>query len=340
MRTLMRPLRLAIALMALGGSFSNCHSQSQDKANGPGAPGFPFTIIGPTGSIVFIAPEFYSQKNLENLFLWHYKKSLHKPKGAPTMIVFTDKQEMDAYLEARKKPYWDSEIPAHLKTPLPSPTPKYSGKVFFDAEFSQVPSYPMLLEGEAPSSSGFDVWYSFAPDLTRPNIRKKVVLRGSTWTEGKYNVETREVNWFAGQITVTAYDLYNVEPAGRYYTFGFKTKYQSYKGPAEKTRLIFNFRQDEAVLPPMDQVNILNESIAYVYMGWMYSVSLDSGRTWHWWDAERNLPGWKCCDPKLIQSVEIAPDGTGRMIIKPSMERPGGTLSLHTKDYGQHWTIN
>jgi hypothetical protein len=338
MRVLLHPLMLAIVLITLGISFSTCHTQTQVKVNDPSAPNFPFTIVGQGGSVVFIAPEFYNQKNMESLFLWHYKKNLQKPGGAPTMIVFTDKEMMDVYLEARKKRFWESEIPDPLRSPSPLPTSKYSRNVFSAAVFSQVPSESMLLKGEAPSSSGFNVVYSFAPDLTQPKTQKKVVLRGSTWTEGKYNVETRELIWHTGRITVTAYDLYNVEPAGRYYTFGYKTKYLGSKGLSEKTRIIFNFRQDEAVLPPIDQVEILNESVAYLYMGWMFSVSLDGGQTWHCWDAERELSTWECCDPGLIQRVEIGLNGTGSMTLKPSSQRPDEVLTLTTKDYGQHWT--
>lgn len=336
MRTALLIWILSTVLVVLGIGCSGCHRKSTVKVLDTEAPDFPFTFVDQRGSIVFIDPEFYNQQNLEKLFLWHYKKHLNT-QGAPTMLVFTDKQLMYAYIEENKKPMGWEPPPPELRTPSPFLTPKHTRNVLFDAEFSQVPSESMLLKEESYSSSGFNVVYFFAPDLTQPRVRKTVVLRGATWTQGKYDVELKELNWHTGQITVTAYNLYNTVPAGRYYTFGFKTKYQSFRGPAEKTRVIFNFRQEKAVPPPIDQVKIINESVAYVNMGWMYSVSLDSGQTWHWWDAERELPEWKCCDPGLIKDVSVSENGNGVMTLRLDPNKPENRVYLRTTDFGQHW---
>ena len=324
-----------ITLIALGFVFSSCYQQLPVKMPDPKAPNFPFTSIGQMESIIFIDPAFYNQKNLESLFLWHYEKYLHKG-GAPAMLVFTDKQLMDAYIEDHRRPI-EMEAPTDLRTPSSLSPPKYPRNVLFDAEFSQTPSESILKKGEELSSSGFNVEYSFVPDLTQPGIRKKVVLRGSTWTEGKYNIENQELDWATGRISVTAYDLYNVEPSSRYYTFGYKTKHSGYVRPYEKTRVIFNLHQSDLVPPPVKQVKILNESVAYVYMGWMYSVSLDGGQTWHLWDAERNIPEWKCCDPGLIREVSISDQGSGVMTLRLDPNKPESQVYLRTTDFGQHW---
>src|SRR5262249_1169731 len=250
------------------------------------------------------------------------------------LIVFTEKDLLDAYLEDRKKPWWESEIPREYRTPPPSPPPSLgSRRTFYDAKFSVDPSEPLLGEEDDKYSRGFNVSYSFPPDLTRPHIYKTVVLRGSTWTQGKYNLQTREFPWRTGKITLTAYDIYNVEPASRYYTFTMTRNVDD----QERARIIFNILPDEAVPLSTNLVNIISDKIAYVYLGWMYSVTLDGGKTWHLWDAERNLPGWDCCNPGLIQEINLSDQGSGVMTLRPDPNKPESQVSLHTDDFGQHW---
>src|SRR5262249_28161492 len=171
-------------LLVLGSCVSSCHELSQGKKPDPTTPNFPFTIADQRGTIVFIAPEHFNQKNIESLFRWHYKKYLGE-RGAPTMIVFTEKDLLNAYLEDRKKPWWESEIPREYKTPSPPPPPSLSSrKTFYDAWFSMAPSEPSIDfdKEDDKYSRGFNVFYYFSPDLTQPHIHKTVVLRGSTWT--------------------------------------------------------------------------------------------------------------------------------------------------------------
>jgi hypothetical protein len=191
----------------------------------------------------------------------------------------------------------------------------------------------MLESAADPSSSGFNLTLSYSPDLNQPNVKKTVVLRGSTWTEGKYNLETQEVLGPMDKVVVTAYDIYNVEPTGRYYTFTYRTARDNY----QYGRIIFNFRQDVTVPPPVNQVRFVNDEVVYVYMGWMFSVTTDAGKTWRLWDAEKNLPGWNCCDPGLIKEVAISPQGTGSMTLRPDPANPEKLLYLRTSDFGQHW---
>ena len=160
-----------------------------------------------------------------------------------------------------------------------------------------------------------------------------MILRGATWREGKYNVETQEFPWQPGKITLTTYDIYNVEPSGRYYTFTVPRKIGDY----ETTSIIFNILLEEAVPFNSNQVKILSDKIAYVYLGWMYSVTLDGGRAWHLWDAERNLPEWKCCDPGLLREVNISDQGNGIMTLRPDPTKPESLVYLRTNDFGKSW---
>lgn len=53
----------------------------------------------------------------------------------------------------------------------------------------------------------------------------------------------------------------------------------------------------------------------YVYSGWEYAVTTDSGKTWSRWDATRDLQGWRCCNYSLIDSVRFEPSGRGTMYL-------------------------
>src|SRR5262245_51359833 len=205
-----------------------------------------------------------------------------------------------------------------------------------DATCLRCPSEPLLEHDADPSSSGSNLALRYAPDLKQPNVTKTIVLRGSTWTEGKYNLETQEVIGPTDKITVTAYNIYNVDPLGRYYTFSYHTAKDNY----QYGRIIFNFRQDEAILPPINQVRFITDAVVYVYMGWMFSVTTDAGKTWRLWDAEKVLPGWKCCDPLLIRDVSISTQGSGTMTLRPEPRQPEKLLYLHTNDFGRHWAAH
>jgi hypothetical protein len=324
---------LAITLIALGSGVSSCHGQLSVTSPDPIAPNFPFTIMDKPGSIVFISPEYYNQKNLHDFFLWHYKIGLIR-QNAPEVRVFTDQRLLAAYLKDRRKGPREPDPKGANATPASSPW-YYRRSTFSDARYSKIPSEPSLdpSKGDGRYSRGYNVTYLFAPDLTQPNVLKEVVLRGATWRQGKYNSQAREFPWQSSKITLTAYDIYNVEPSGRYHTFSI-TKHSN---EGENGKIIFNILLSDPPSVSTNQVKILNDKIAYVYLGWMYSVSLDGGLTWHLWDAEKTLPSWECCDSGLIQDINIDNSGNGRMALRVNPNNLAELLYLYTNDYGQHW---
>ena len=103
---------------------------------------------------------------------------------------------------------------------------------------------------------------------------------------------------------------------------------------------IMTFRHDDPVAIPRKQVRFVNSKIGYVFMGWQYAVTIDSGVMWSVWNAEKDLPGWQCCNYKLIEDVRIEPDGRGTMQFNPIPQRAREVPALHTKDYGRHWTVD
>lgn len=330
-----RSFVFVMVLIVLGSNLFSCYKRPSIKTPNLETPKFPFTIMDERGSFIFVAPEYYSQKNLHDLFLWCYQKFLHE-KGSGTVMVFTEKELLNAYLEVQTISRQNSDLPREYRKPLPPPpTSMGARRTSFDAELSIVPSESSLdmIKGDDIHSRGHNVTYSFAPDLSQPEVKKEVVLRGATWREGKYNLQAYEFPWQPGKIILTAYDIYNVEPSGRYYTFTIPRKIGDYKAKS----IVFNILLDQAVSLNPNQVKIFSDKVAYVYLGWMYSVTLDGGKSWHLWDAEKNLPEWTCCDSKLIKDVTISEQGVGTMALRPHPRNPETLIYLRTDDFGQHW---
>ena len=120
---------------------------------------------------------------------------------------------------------------------------------------------------------------------------------------------------------------------GAYYVF------QSSPSDSNTWREIMTFRHDDPVPIPRDRVHFVNARVGYVFMGWMYAVTIDSGSTWSVWNAQTDLPNWDCCNYRLIGNVNIEPDGTGTMILNPIPQRRGEVPQLHTNDFGRHWSL-
>jgi len=118
---------------------------------------------------------------------------------------------------------------------------------------------------------------------------------------------------------------------GAYYVF------ESSPAPTDQWREIIVFRHDDPVPIPRNQVRFVNERIGYIFMGWMFAVTTNGGTDWSVWRADKDLPGWQCCNYKLIKDVTIAPDGSGVMTMSPIPGRRGEVPSLQTRDYGRHW---
>lgn len=248
------------------------------------------------------------------------------------MYIFTDRVLLNAYLEDRKNAFDGNSQHPRVS---PSPPEHYPRQTYFDAAFYFPASENSqdVYEENGKYSRGIDAWYVFSPDLVRPQINQTVVMRGSTWIEGKYNIEEREVSWLNNKISLMSYDIYNVIPKGRYYTFSIKRIVDK----DERTRKIFNILLNESFLVKSEYIKVLDDNIAYVYLGWMYSVTVDGGRTWNLWNAERDLPEWTCCNPGLIKEINLSIQGDGTMTLQPDPNNSGLNILLRTVDFGKHW---
>jgi hypothetical protein len=331
MKTSMFMAAVVLVLAVTGGFLIAYRFQPGEDAKTKDKPNFPFTTQDcPEGVCVYLAPKYYQKRSLEDICLWFHRNQLGKRDLA--VFFFTDEALMKSFIDdPRYAVHYDTDEPK-TKTTEESSSARRSK---YDATCFRCLSEPSLEPDADPSSSGSNLTLNYAPDLKQPNVKKTVVLRGATWTEGKYNLETQEVLGPTDKITVTAYNIYNVDPPGRYYTFSYNMAKDKY--PAG--RVIFNFRQDEGIPPPINQVRFITDEVAYVYMGWMYSVTTDAGKTWRLWDAEKDLPGWKCCDPGLIRDVAISAQGTGTLTLRPDSGQPEKLLFLRTNDFGRHWAV-
>jgi len=101
---------------------------------------------------------------------------------------------------------------------------------------------------------------------------------------------------------------------------------------------IMTFRHDDPNPIPRHQVRFMSERVGFVFMGWMYAVSTDGGATWSVWSADRDLPKWECCNYRLVQDVHLESDGMGTITLNVIPDR-GDVPTLHTDDYGRHWSF-
>ena len=136
------------------------------------------------------------------------------------------------------------------------------------------------------------------------------------------------------RIRVTAYAENGGFVAGAYYVF------ESTPTGTEGWTRITTFRHDDPVPIPRNQVRFVSEDIAYVFMGWVYAVTTDAGRSWSVWQATTDLPRWQCCNYRLVQDVVLRDDGSGTMTLHTIPQRSGEVPRLETTDFGVHWHAN
>jgi hypothetical protein len=119
---------------------------------------------------------------------------------------------------------------------------------------------------------------------------------------------------------------------GRYYRF------ESMPDGSKSWVTAMQFRHDDPVPIPGQNVRFLTSHTAFVFMGWKYAVTTDGGRQWNVWNAEKDLTGWHCCNYVLIKDVALTKNGNGKMFLSPIEGRAGEVPELVTSDFGRHWS--
>jgi hypothetical protein len=85
------------------------------------------------------------------------------------------------------------------------------------------------------------------------------------------------------------------------------------------------------------RVRFVNDRVAFFFFQWWYTVTVNGGESWHFWDVAAHLPGRAYTSTGLIEDVSIKPDGTGTMTLNPVGLVEHKQLPLHTADFGQNW---
>lgn len=267
---------------------------------------------------VVLPSEYYSKENLDVLFRFYSSKHPDK-KDRLHMRVYADDWDVERETD---QPY-DISIPVTPKEETTSPRSELDS-LGCDAFFSR--------QGDgAATGGGNNEWYIYYQNLEKKDETKTVILKGKDPFAVKNIIDSWDTSDKTIKLNVTAYELKNVEPPGIYYTF------ESIKG-STLWREIMTYRHKEQVPIPRNQVRFVNDKIAYVFMGWLFAVTVDSGYSWSVWDASEILPDWHCCNFDLIEDIKIAPDGTGTMFIGSIPGQQRGGSKLVTDDYGRHWT--
>jgi len=263
---------------------------------------------------ILLPKENYSQDNLSKLFRWYMKKY---PNRVERLLV-------QIYLKGM------------------SPGGNASQGTY--AEKNTVASFVRQKSVGNPDG-GDNAWYYYYPDpvsldkldpLERSNTLRYVILMGEPGSNARTTIETWETQNDIFKVRATCYEIADerITPKGFYYTFGYRLVKP--KGSDDWSD-IFTIRQDQMASIPHNQVRFINDRTGYLFMGWIYAVTTDGAKTWHKWDADRDLPNWRCCDPSLIRDVKIWPDGNGMMQLNASNLPAEISETLYTQDYGKHW---
>jgi hypothetical protein len=211
----------------------------------------------------------------------------------------------------------------------PFSTDSAARKVLYDAHFGQVNAAAHFADSIISDQKSFNVYYQFLNDLQKVNEWKQVVIRGSTWTEGQFNTQTVSVPWNNELLSISTYNLFNVHSTGKHLTAKFTAP--------NKSLTVFNLLlSNNDTSPSVQNIHIVNENIAYFFFGWCYAVTLDNGKHWALWDAERSLDNWNCCDSNLIRSITLTAQGNGVMEIQEDSSNRHLT-KLYTIDFGRTW---
>jgi hypothetical protein len=149
---------------------------------------------------------------------------------------------------------------------------------------------------------------------TRSRMSSRVI---DQWETTNGNIDIR--------VKAFAEDGWGPVP-GAYYVF------ESARHDSNNWQAIMTFRHDDPVPVPRDQIRFVNDRTAFVFMGWMYSVTTDGGANWSVWSAQEHIPEYNYA---LIESVQLESSGYGVMRLDTS--RSNNIPDLLTRDYGRHW---
>lgn len=94
---------------------------------------------------------------------------------------------------------------------------------------------------------------------------------------------------------------------------------------------------DDDTTIPRNQVRVVSEEAAYIFMEDKYAVTTNGGASWHVWNVKDGVSKIEYPGQFFITEVAVNPDGTGTLTVVPrSSDRQA--LKLKTEDFGHSWS--
>jgi len=112
--------------------------------------------------------------------------------------------------------------------------------------------------------------------------------------------------------------------------------YESKTNDEDAWRPMFTFQFDDPLEIPKEQIKEINEHVIYAFIGWIYSVTTDSGKTWDIWDGTERQGKWPNYNGGFIEQIELDPSGKGTMYL---FDKTGFLFPAYTNDFGKSWHI-
>lgn len=250
---------------------------------------------------LYLPPKLYSKETLESIFRWYAQK--HPDETTDLyMGVFTNKDTMEFYAT---RSFTDG---GGINDQL--------GATYFR-------SHILDSRGEV------NEYYTYSPENNYYRYENVygVNLRGcpdflpepiKKWSSKNIGVEIQV------SCVISKYS------PSKYY-------YQLYCNNFSEGTAVLSVYHPNADLQPEKNLYFLNDGKIYFYFGWKFAISLDNGKTWNVWSADRKLRDFQTEEYDLIKNAVIEKNGTGKMELNRNNKSNKLTLTLVTKDYGQHW---
>ena len=99
---------------------------------------------------------------------------------------------------------------------------------------------------------------------------------------------------------------------------------------------IITFRHDTPIDISSKNIRIVNDKIAFVFMGRKAAVTSDAGKTWNLWDAKKDIENWKGANYEFIEKINMSENGDGIMILD-SIPNKNEPKELFTSNFGKTW---
>ncbi len=253
---------------------------------------------------MYLPSEHYSKETLERIFQW-YSQKYPDEMSALQMTIYTDKDTMGFYMTRRFTDgggYTEQLGATYIRSPIFDSC----GEINEHYNYSPENNYRHY-------KNGYGVALRGCPDFLPEAVKK--------WTSRNDGVEIQL------SCVISRYS------PSKYY-------YQLYCSNFSEGTAVMSMYNPDPNLQPEKNLHFLGGGKIYFYFGWKYAISLDNGKTWDIWSADRKLKDFQAGEYNLIKQVNIETNGTGKMELDRDKETSKYISSLFTTDYGRTWVAN